>query len=959
MIVELARAAWNRIGRATAAMLMLIAAAVTVPAQDEGQPALPDLSSTMTLQLKNQNVEQIVRFLTETTGKPAVYNEQEVNNVRVTITAPHPVTRAEALELIYDALLMQDIYLVELPNQIRIVRASQIKNMQFPSVGDEDLQAMPDSRQVMQKLYRLQYISASDVEEHLEDLVPESARTINTDTNTIILIDQVRRLKTYDAIIRTLDRPGQGEMVTEFFQLQFTDAVEMATLLTAVMSQNPELSGTANGNYQRTRYLPEGYTIGHVTLVPDSRLNTLVVTAPVEVMPRLAELIEKMDQERSPDMQMRLITVKNVDPEVLATRLNNLFSRGNRGVERDQVWVVAYTEGNSLLVRSSEDNFKLVQQIVSELDSELIEKRETRTYSIRHLDATELANQLTDLFQEQNDYYYYYSTSSSEENPRFVGIARNNTLVAMARPRDFQFIEQMINELDQPVDAEMIAPRIYQVRNTDATELVNVLTELFREGSNSSANLIWRPSGASAAARNSIQSMFGDIRFVVDNVTNRIVVLTSRPENYAIIDSMIERFDRFDPTTSEVLVYELRYADAVDIANRLNALFSDGGGQPPNTTGQQQSGGGGGGNQSQNQQPSDRRIQGNVIDQVFYPWLTGNPNQRAGEDDSRLINTMIGNVRIVPDSRSSKLLIAAPPIYFQALRNVIDQLDQPEPQVNIRTRVLEVTRGDERRIGIRWTPNPNAIEPAELENAMLGLSQLGFLDALGDRAVGPTSVNSDTNFGGIDRSFSSATGPGSTVLSADVNLALLVQLLVKNSNTRVLSEPNLTVNNNEVGHLFVGSDFPFRQGSFTLDTGAQSTEIDYREIGVTLDVKPRINADGEIVMTVWLINSSIRDERVSGDLVTNRTQLETQLAVESGQTMVIGGIFVEDDVDIRRGVPILSKVPLIGWLFRKRDSVESRRELMVFITPEVINNREDGDRLLHRVEQRVEELNGE
>jgi type II secretion system protein D len=916
-------------------------------------PDPEDLTTTMTLQLKNQNIEQLVKFLGETTGKPIIYDQGDVGNVQITVSSPKPVTRGKALEYIYDALLMKGIYVIEMEDQMRIVKAEAIKGMQFQTIeAGQDLQSMADSNRMMQKYYKLRNISAANIKKHLEKFVPESGMTIDEESNTVILVDQLTRLKRYDRIVQSLDRPDDGDRVIEFFSLQHGDAPELAELLLAIIVQTEEGGDQNQRNNQRSttrrgsRGLEE-YQVGDIAIVPDARSNTLIVSCPRLRLAELTGLINQLDAPKPPDVQTRRITIRYVNTDRLSRSLLQLFQASGRQSEKETIQIVPYADGDQIIVRSSLANFKVVETLVKEIDTEDAEQRITQNFKVENLQVSDLAEQLNDLFEQtQNtsyrsgDYGYSYSTSYRQQGqPVFVPISRNNTLVVMAKAKDFEFIEKMIRELDKPVEIANFKPQIFQIRNTDANELVTILETLFSGDTSSAADLWrWRPNDDQP---NTLKELFGDIRFVVDTVTNRVVVLSSRPENYAIVADLIEQIDKFNPESSDVMVYELKYADPLDVAERLNALFSDGAvqQQPQNQR------------QNQNENEEDGQT-AEVLRQIFFPWQSGDRNR--DEEGGRPINTMIGNVRVVPDVRSGKLLLATPSIYFETLRSVIDQLDQPEPQVNISTRILEITRGTDRRIGIRWTPDPNTIEPEDLDNAFLGLGQLGFFDAFGSGRTGPTNFNSGNSEAG-GKSFSSVTGTGNTILSADLNLALLLQLLIKNSNSRVLAQPNLTVNNNETANFFVGSEFPFRSGSFTLETGSQSDSVVYNKIGVRLDVKPQINSRGEIVLNVDLENSSVRDERISGDLVTDKTTLVTEIAVDTRQTMVIGGILIENKAQTVRRVPVLGHIPLIGWLFTKKDGSDSVRELMVFITPEVLESRKDDDALLERMEARIAE----
>lgn len=912
----------------------------------EATPEGEDLESTITLQLNNFNTDQLVKFLSDTTGKPVI--KQKDVNTQITVTSPKPVTKRRALELIYDALLIEGVYVIEMNGQLHMVKAESVKNLQLRSLGaEEDVQALDDETGVVQKIYKLENISAENLKKHLDRFVPETAMSIDEGSNTLIVTDEVKRMKRYDKIIRALDQTDEDRVVN-FFELEHTDALFLAEMIRQVLDEEAAKSGRSPGGRPPSggpggQEASSSFVVEDITIVADPRLNRLIVACPREKLAKVAGLVEEMDQPRPEDVQTRMIDITHIEADSLARRLNELFQADRKVAEKDEIRIVPYEDGRRLLIRSSEENYGRIVEIVEQLDSEDAEKRETRTYQIEHLAARDLADRLEELFEDrqtQQPYWYYWSSSSNEPktDATFVALPRNNKLMVLAKPRDFQFIEEMIEELDQPVDIESFEPRIYQIRHTDANELVKVMESLFTgDDTEDRGFYYWRGNQDEDDA---IKDVFGDLRFVVDNVTNRLVVLASDPKNYQIIENMIEKFDRFDPEASDVLVIELKYADPVEVADRLNSLLSDS--VVPMQQPQQRDG-------------EDAEEQAETIRRIIFPWQTEKDDD---DDEERPINTMIGNVRIVPDERSNQLIIAAPPMYFAALRNMVEQLDQEEPQISLQARIVEITRGKERRIGLRWTPDPTTIEPDELDNAIQALGSLGFLDATGGGNRTNTIAGVDRDLpSGSDQSFTSDLGDGSTVLGADVDLTLLFQLLDRNTLTKVLAEPRTVVHNNQEGDLFVGALVPFRTQSQTTDEGGLNTSIERNPVGLTLTVTPRINMQDEIVLTVFLENSQIRPgELIDGNFITDQTRLTTSVAVDSGQTMVLGGIIVENMSNSVRKIPILGSIPGVRWLFSKRDRDKQIRELLIFLTPQVLATRADDDALLDEANQRIDRL---
>lgn len=976
---------------------------------DAKPTAIGDLNTTMTLALNNVNLEQLMKFLGEATGKSVIKNK--TLQTQVNVSSPVPVTKREALRLIYEALKMDNIAVVESDDMIQIVPTDAIKNMPFKQIEDTDnLKDMPDSTVVAQRIYHLKHVTAENIRTHLEKFVPESSMTIDAKNNTVVITDQITRLKRYDSIIKSLDTPDIRDRVIEIFKLKNADAIELSLLLgnvlldtntgkptdprqTAAMRTDYTSSSSSRRYSSRDRGSSVPITVGEVTIVPDPRMNWLIVSCPKLKLSEIAKLIDEFDKPEDQDVKTRMIKITHTEAETVATVVTNLYRQTEGGAAKDVIRAVPAEEGNTLVVMSSAANFAVIEELVKRLDTESAEKRETRTYQIKHVEVQDLADQLQNLYDMRSgsatrSQTYYYGggpQQSTSTKPTFVASPRTTSLMVLARPRDFDFIEQMIKELDVAMDSTNFEPRIYHIHHTDAGELVKVLETLFGSGTSNSnrsqGDYFWRQT--SASDKDAIQATFGLIRFVVDSTTNTIVALSSNRKNYDILDAMIMKLDTLDPESTEMLVYDLKYADAFDVADQINNLFSDGPVQRPGT---QQA------PQNQNQTPTSTTgatattAQTNTVSnstntrQIIYPWQsTQRQTNSATQTPERPINTMIGNIRVVPDTRSNKILVAAPAIYFPTIKGLIENLDSHQPQVYIATRIVELTRGNERRVGLRWTPDPASIDPAELDNAILGLGQLGILQGFGK--TGPSSttstdtttghsvtstspsgiqVNNGSSINGITQNISKLTGSANSVLGANVNAALLVQLLVKNDLAEVISEPKITVNNNQLGNIFVGNELPFRTNTQVTDVGSTNFGTEYREVGIKLNVTPHINLEGEVVLTADLENSAlVAGELIDGQVVTNKTTFHTEVAVASKETMVIGGILVESKNAIKRGVPYLSKIPVLGALFRKSDDVKSTRELVVFITPEVLNAKEEHQEILYRAKKELEEIRSE
>ena len=130
------------------------------------------------------------------------------------------------------------------------------------------------------------------------------------------------------------------------------------------------------------------YVAGKISVIPDLRLNTLIVICPRNKLANVARLIEELDKPKSPDIKTRMIEIKHMDADSISAitdQLSRLFDRGRTQSDKDRMQIVPYSDGNRIIVLSSQANFDLVKQIGDQIDTEASEQRETRTYPIKEL----------------------------------------------------------------------------------------------------------------------------------------------------------------------------------------------------------------------------------------------------------------------------------------------------------------------------------------------------------------------------------------------------------------------------------------------------------------------------------------------------------------------------------------------------------------------------------------------
>jgi general secretion pathway protein D len=174
---------------------------------------------------------------------------------------------------------------------------------------------------------------------------------------------------------------------------------------------------------------------------------------------------------------------------------------------------------------------------------------------------------------------------------------------------------------------------------------------------------------------------------------------------------------------------------------------------------------------------------------------------------------------------------------------------------------------------------------------------------------------------------------------------MIIDLLNQLTNVRIIQQPRTFTSDNQESVFFNGSEVPIRTTSTLLSGGETQTGIEYRDVGVMLNVRPRITTHGNIDLTinVELSEQSGASADIDNNPIFSRRQVRSQVQLKNGQTVLIGGLLKESESKVKRKVPLLGDIPLIGGLFSSVDDTTVREELLVFITPIIVEDLEDND----------------
>jgi general secretion pathway protein D len=195
------------------------------------------------------------------------------------------------------------------------------------------------------------------------------------------------------------------------------------------------------------------------------------------------------------------------------------------------------------------------------------------------------------------------------------------------------------------------------------------------------------------------------------------------------------------------------------------------------------------------------------------------------------------------------------------------------------------------------------------------------------------------------------------VLDSTLNLDFLIQFLKKTTDATVLAQPQLNVSDNQIGKLFVGAQVPFISSSLNTPEGGRNDSFQYKDVGVILEVTPHINNSQEVALRIHAESSNIRSgQTLFGGAILDTRNFHTELLVKDSQTAVLAGIIQREESETIRKVPFLGDIPILGWLFKKKDKLSRNVELMVFLRPRITRTPEEAQALMQEIEEKTPQI---
>ena len=714
--------------------------------------------------------------------------------------------------------------------------------------------------------------------------------------NTLLITGGKEAFDVVDRIIQQLDGDSVfARMNFRVFTLKKATAIKLQPTLTQIMSNRPQKV--------------KGEPVDPITIVADAWVNALLVGAAVDDMSTVESLIDRLDSEPAETgIAIHVFPLAKADARRVATVVQGLFRDGTVAGNLLPVLVSADERINAIVVSCGELDAKRVDELVRKLDTEQVARvSEIKVFPLRFAKAEALSSILNAALNtkpvpltEQNpnaqSVLQFITrtvegrelvTAALKEAVLITPDARMNSLI-VSGPVDYMgLIEQIIVRLDasSPQQAKI---KVFALQNADAHQMSTLLMQLFR----------MTQIGAPGVTQRSVQYTLVRPRLDDGGASSGEDQLASATLGTVEQNALTVTVD---PRTNSLLIGGTEHYVSL-VSQIIESLDST----PAN--------------ERKTEVIRMKNSQAQEVATAIRLFLDQEKNKVTQVLGAEAVGTtqrlLEREVAVVAEPVSNTLLISANPRYFDELRQIIDELDRPQQQVLIQVLLAEVTLDATTDMGVEWSHKGRK----------------------GDVSYG---IGTDFN---IKDQLTSFGGYSTAVSGSD--FSFLLRALKDEGRLEVLSRPQIVTADNKPASINIGQRVPLITDSRTTDLGGTVNSFRYEDVGVNLTVTPKISPDGFVKMDIGTTNSSLSTSSVDINKsasvpIINQRRANTTVSVQSGQTIIIGGLISTTDDKRVKKMPWLGDIPLLGALFRSTTSTRDRKELLILLTPQVLSNTRD------------------
>lgn len=504
-----------------------------------------------------------------------------------------------------------------------------------------------------------------------------------------------------------------------------------------------------------------------------------------------------------------------------------------------------------------------------------------------------------------------------------------NSLVITDYADNLRRLGRIIASLDTPAAADL---DVLPIRYAIASDVATMVNRLLESGG---------PAGAGATDS-------GRTSLLADSRTNSVIIRAPSEARARLARSLVDKLDQPTAMPGNVHVIYLKNAEAVKLAQTLRAVVAS----DPSASGLQ---GGSGGNST----PTNPALNAGAAGGAFGQNTSGGQSGQTGLGQGSLGQSSQNQASQGPlptggpggfiqaDPSTNSLIITASEAVYRNLRGVVDQLDARRAQVYIESLIVEVTATRAAEFGIQWA----GISGDSTSNYRVG-TITGFSKG-GDNLISQAAaqIGAAAN-GGTAATTLQAPSNGLNAgifrqIAGKLTLGAIARALETDGNANILSMPNLITLDNEEARIIVGQNVPFITGQYTTQAsgGAAGVNpfqtVERKDIGLSLVVKPQVSEGGTVKMAIYQETSAIDATQANASgLITTKRAIQTNVLVDNGEIIVLGGLIDDRSGNGTEKVPGLGDIPIVGNLFKFQTTKREKTNLMVFLRPTLVRTAE-------------------
>ncbi|QWD92147.1 type II secretion system secretin GspD [Polynucleobacter asymbioticus] len=485
----------------------------------------------------------------------------------------------------------------------------------------------------------------------------------------------------------------------------------------------------------------------------------------------------------------------------------------------------------------------------------------------------------------------------------------NNTIVVTDYASNIQRISELLDTIDAPTSSDV---QTIKLRYAIALDIAAMLNKVLDSGSAGSAD------GGNKTV------------IMADARSNSLLIRSASPEKIRQIRALVAKLDAPGNSNGNIWVVPLRNAEATKLAVTLRAIVAaDAALSAQVASGSVTQGG-------------NTNLSG-AVNTATSPVTNSSAGSTAATSALASSSSPTTGGIIQAEPATNSIIITASEPLYRNLRHVIDQLDKRRGQVYIESIIVEVSSTNAAELGIQW----QGLIGAGNQNTGFGGTNFG---------VGGNNIINLSQSAGAILNPSSATAatvqPGQglnlgllTKFNGNTAMSALVSALATTTGTNILSTPNLITLDNEEARIVVGQNIPVQTGSYATTGGVATvnpfTTYNRQDVGLILRVRPQISENAIVKMQIYQEVSSVvaATANASSGPTLNKRDIETNVIVDDGQILVLGGLIDNQYTDSTSGIPYLSQIPIIGALFRSDSNTRTKTNLLVFLRPYILRDK--------------------